>query len=299
MNNTWSLEDLYKSIARQWRTLVAVVVVVVGIAVAANFVWPERYSATAVMTVEPITVQSLGSRDVNMDTERVVATSTEVLSLAVEKLPDTTVAELRGSIEVFVPRGADVLEFKFTASDPETAADSVNAIATAYGDQRVATAQGLLDEATANLATRISELTTRFNSLGEDDPIRSSLAVQIESLRAQQAELASSAFYSGSLVSPGVAPADSTKPSVLVFIAAGLFLGVFLGVFIALIRARVTESARRWTPVSPSQLVDPPDERPTAIPHKHTNRPQPQDRLPKSQKAAPGAGRPSRGGQRP
>ena len=300
MNSTWSLEDLYRSIARQWRTVLTVVLVVVAIAVIANFVWPERYAATAVMTVEPVTVQSSASDGVNMDTERVVATSTEVLALAAEKLPDASVGELRDSAEVFVPRGADVLEFKFTSRDPQAAADSPNAIATAYGNQRVATAQRVLDEAIESLTTRIIELTGRIAALEEDDPVRASLELQVDTLQEQQANLTPSTFYSGSLVSPAVAPADSTRPALTVFIAAGLFLGMFLGVFVALTRARFAASAADQPVVPAPRHADPQDNRAAAAAatHKHADRPPQQDRLPKVERPGPES-RSARGVRRP
>src|SRR5690606_20763811 len=46
-------------------------------------------------------------------------------------------------------------------------------------------------------------------------------------------------FYSGTLVTPADPPQKSNRPSVLVFIAAGMFLGILLGAIAALIVSRV------------------------------------------------------------
>ncbi|GAB3122229.1 YveK family protein [Glaciibacter psychrotolerans] len=241
MKNTWSLEDLYTSIAREWRVLLIVILLFLGAAYGANVLWPKRYEAVALQTVEPIaTTQASGvTGNVNMDTERVVATSGEVLALAAKQLPGVAVDELADSIEVTVPKGAQVLMFTYTATTPDRAAAGANAIAKAYSEQRVATAQSVVDAAAKNLSARIADLTTQMSAYQLNSPDYNTLSLQIQTLQERQATLTSTTFYSGSLVSPAVAPSGSTKPSLTVFMAAGLFLGVFVGAFIALIRARV------------------------------------------------------------
>lgn len=241
MNDTWSLEDLYRTIGRHWVTVFLVTMLFVGAAVGANFLWPERYEAKAVLTVEPIAaVQSGGSSDsVNMETERVVATSTEVLSIAALELDGGSVKALQESIEVGVPKGSQVLEFVSTDTTATDAAAGANAVANAYSNQRVENAQRVVAEATRNLTERVSELTAQLDALIEDSLDARNIELQIQALQERQATLASATFYSGALVSPAVAPSDSTKPSLPVFLAAGLFLGFFVGAFAALIRGRV------------------------------------------------------------
>lgn len=241
MNNTWTLEDLYRGIARQWRALLIVVVVFVAGAVAAGVLWPTTYQASALLTVEPLTTQAgKGSDPVNMDTERVVATSTEVLAAAVKKLPSMTLDEVKDAAQVTVPKNAQVLNFTFTSNDPQLAADAANAIANAYSSLRVATAQNVVNEAMSNLTARMDALTAKMDALPKGSSAKNALDLQLQALQQSQATLASSTFYSGALVSPAARPTDSTKPSMLLLLAAGLFLGVLIGMFTALIRARVT-----------------------------------------------------------
>lgn len=219
--------------------LVIVVIALIG-AVAVNALWPQRYEATAVITVEPITVAGTGlsSDAVNMDTERVVASSTEVLRLASEELSGLTPAELRDGLVVTVPKGAKVLSFGYTADSPAGAAEAANAIAAAYRENRVATATRVVDEASAGIAGTIEEIATEAAALSADSPVRATLEAQLRTLQERQALLRSASFNAGSLVSPAVAPADSTKPSLPVLLAGGLFVGVFIGCFAALLRAR-------------------------------------------------------------
>jgi uncharacterized protein involved in exopolysaccharide biosynthesis len=241
VNNTWSLEDLYRGIGRQWRLLLIVTVVFLAAAVAASFLWPVRYQASALLTVEPIAVTQSGnsSNSVNMDTEKVVAKSTTVLAMAAKKLPDSSVAELEAAMEVTVPKNSQVLEFAYTGSNPERAARSANAVATAYSDHRVATAQQVVNEATANLTKRMDDLSAQMAALPANSAAKDSLSLQLQALQERQATLASATFYSGALVSPAAAPEQSTKPSFLILLAAGLFLGVLVGMFSALVRARM------------------------------------------------------------
>lgn len=257
MNDDWSLEDLYRSLAREWRVLLTIGFLCILAAVGAFFVWPINYSSSATMTVEPIVVNQSGATvgSVNMETERVVATSTEVLALAAEELPNSTVKQLRDSILVTIPKGAQVLEFTFTSENSERAAQSANAVATAYSERRVLTAQSVVDTTVESLTERIAELTTQLEALPEESPVRLTLTAQIQSLQERQVSFSSATFYPGSLVSPAVAPSASTKPSLTVFLAAGLFLGAFLGAFIALIvarakRNRIRENTRQVAPLT-------------------------------------------------
>jgi uncharacterized protein involved in exopolysaccharide biosynthesis len=259
VNNIWSLEDLYRGIGRQWRLLLIVTVVFLAAAVGASFLWPVQYQASALLTVEPIAVTQSGnaSSSVNMDTEKVVATSTTVLAMAVRELPGSSLAELEAAMEVTVPKNSQVLEFSYTGASAERAARSANAVATAYSDHRVATAQQVVNEATRNLTKRIDDLSAQMSALPANSSARDTLSLQLQALQERQATLASATFYSGALVSPAAAPEQSTKPSFLVLLAAGLFLGVLVGMFSALIRARMKleESRVRGARLSEPQLA--------------------------------------------
>ena len=240
MNQTSSLEDLYRAIARQWRVLVTVAAIAVMLAVITNFVFPLRYEANALLTVEPLAALQSdgGSIPVNMETERVVATSTEVLSRASKKIPAWTIRTLQDAVEVSVPKNSQVLDFGFSASTPEAAAAGANAIALAYNAQRVANAQRVVSEATQNIEGRVSAQVRQLDAIESGSTSRRNIELQIEALQGRLAALSSATFSAGSLISPAVAPAESTKPSLAVFIAAGLSVGVLLGSFLALARDR-------------------------------------------------------------
>ncbi len=257
---TWTLEDLYRGIARGWKALAIAIVVCLLAALAAFRVYPERYAAAAVHTVEPISVLSTGSSfaTVNMDTEQIVATSTGVLQAAADALDDgTTVRQLMDATQTEVPRGSQVLRFIVTTSSPASSAAWANAIASAYGTQRADAARDVVQQTSEELQSTIDELRERLNASDEGSPEYAATELQLEALIAEQARLLSTPFYSGSLITPAVEPGGSERPSVLVFAAGGLFLGLLLGAFAALLwdghlRRRKLESASPMTSADPA-----------------------------------------------
>ena len=238
------VEDVYRSIARQWKVLV---LVALGITVAATllgFVWPDRYTATASVTVEAIPTAADAAPNVNMETQRLIARSTEVLSLAADELDDTSVAALRTELEVTIPRGSQVLEFRVTTGSAEGSAEIANAIAAAYLDQRTAVAQRRISEASEALASTAEELRAQLAGLEPDNPLRESLEGQIRALDSQRAVLIATSIDAGTLIDPAAPPQDTNTPSLYVFTGAGVFLGLFVGAVTALVMDRVAASRR-------------------------------------------------------
>ena len=249
------LDDVFHSIARRWRWLVGVTVLMALLGLALGLLWPDRYTATASVTVEAITIGEQ-TADVNMETQRLVARSTDVLSIAAANLDDVSVAELRGALEVNVPRGSQVLEFKVTAPSAEAAAEQANAVAEAYLEQRTVAVEQRIAEASETLSTTANELATQAAGLAPDDPRRAALDSQVRALQDQRAVLIATSFDAGSLIDPAVEPTDTDKPKLYVFVAAGFFLGLFLGGFAALIRDRVARRQPKAAAGAPPEQVE-------------------------------------------
>lgn len=250
------VEDVYRSVARQWRVLVLVALAITLAAVAIGLIWPDRYTATASVTVEAIPTADEATPNVNMETQRLIARSTEVLSLAADELDDTSVAELRDQLEVTIPRGSQVLEFRVTTGNAEGSAEIADAIATAYLDNRRAVAERRISEASAALASTAEELRVQFAGIEPDNPLRESLEGQIRALDTQRAVLIATAIDPGALIDPAAAPLDPETPSLYVFASAGVFLGLLVGAFAALVMDRVVDArrsrpARRRADVAP------------------------------------------------
>ncbi|MFF2488889.1 hypothetical protein ACFVSU_20980 [Microbacterium sp. NPDC058062] len=240
MSNHWTLEDLYTGVVKSWWVLAATVFTFVAIGAAAWALLPQTYTATAQHTVEPISVLSSGSsfNTVNMETERLVATSASVLERAAAGLDDASVGALRDATVVQVPRGSQVLTFEVTTRSPERSAEWANAVATAYGETRSDNARNVVEQTTAELSESIDRLQALYDSQPPDSDARAATQLQLDALLEQKARLEATPFFPGSLVTPASAPTDSNRPGVPVFVAGGLFLGLMVGGIAALLVTR-------------------------------------------------------------
>ncbi|MFS0892617.1 Wzz/FepE/Etk N-terminal domain-containing protein [Microbacterium sp. 179-I 3D3 NHS] len=236
----WTLDDLYRRVMQSWFVLVGTILAFMLAGAAIFAVFPQTYTAQAQHTVEPISVLSSGSsfNTVNMETERVVATSTAVLQRASDTLGDVSVSTLRDATVIEVPRNSQVLMFQVTASSGTKAAAWANALAEAYGEQRTANARTVLEQTSAELDDAIQKLQDLLITQQEGSNTRAATQLQLQALLDQQARLTSTPLFSGILVTPADIPGSSNRPSIVVFIAAGLFLGMLLGGIAALLTSR-------------------------------------------------------------
>ena len=241
MATHWTLEDLYRGVMKSWWVLAGTIVLFVAIALVLFNAYPRTYTSQAEHTVEPITVLSSGStfNTVNMETERVVATSTTVLERASEALGGASVGALRASTVIEVPRGSQVLRFTVTTGSPTRSADWANALAVAYGEQRTANARTVVEQTSEQLTDSIVQLRALLDTQEVESSQYEATDEQLQALLDQQARLTATPFFSGLLVTPASAPLSSNRPSALVFVAAGIFLGALLGGIGALIVSRV------------------------------------------------------------
>lgn len=241
MATHWTLEDLYRGITKSWFVLVGTIVVLSAAGAGIFLIYPQKYTAVAQHTVEPISVLSSGSsfNTVNMETEKVIATSTSVLTRAAESLDDTSVEALRANTVIEVPRNSQVLIFQVTANSAELAAERANALATAYGEQRTDNARAVVEQTTAELSQSITQLQELLATQPEGSTERAATQLQVQALLDQQARITATPFYSGTLVTPADPPRESNRPAIYVFVAAGLFLGLLVGSIAALITSRV------------------------------------------------------------
>lgn len=245
MASQWTLEDLFRGVVRSWYVLVGTIVAFALVAVGIFLVFPQSYTAVAQHTVEPISVLSTGStfNTVNMETERVVATSATVLERAAEELDGATPSALLEATIIEVPRGSQVLTFQVTTRSASDSAEWANALARAYGEQRTANARTVVEQTAAELSTSIQRLQTLYDSQPPDSSERAATQLQLQALLDQQARLTATPFFAGILVTPATEPSSSNRPSMLVFVAAGVFLGLLLGGIASLIVSRVRGGA--------------------------------------------------------
>lgn len=236
-----TVQDLFRAIARSWPVLLVVTALSIAAAAGAYVLFPQRYTASAQHTVEPIAILSTGStfNTVNMQTESVVATSDSVLKRAASKLGGSSVSDIREATTVTVPRSSQLLTISVTTDSGATSAKWANAIATSYGEQRTANAQAVREQIAADLTKSIN----RLRALYESQPVRSSeretTQLQIQALLDQQARLAATPLFAGLLVTVATDPGSPDRPSLAIFLAGGAVVGVLLGSVVALLFTRL------------------------------------------------------------
>ncbi|MFC8679973.1 Wzz/FepE/Etk N-terminal domain-containing protein [Microbacterium ureisolvens] len=240
MPDHWTLEDLYTGVARSWWVLAVTVAAFIAAGAGAWVVVPQTYTATAQHTVEPISILSSGSSfsTVNMETERLVATSAAVLKRAARDLDDASAADLREATAVQVPRGSQVLSFEVTTASAQRSAEWATAVASAYGAMRAQNARDVVEQTTAELSRSTAQLQALYDSQVPGSDARAATEQQLDALREQQARLEATPFFPGTLVTPGTAPTDSNRPGLALFVAGGLFLGLLAGAIAALVVTR-------------------------------------------------------------
>lgn len=233
--------DPVKILNNGWKPTVIITLIFVLLAGTLQLAWPDKYEATAVITVAPVT-ESSGA--VNMDTERVVARSDSVLNTAAEELADSSTSALRERLTVNVPKGSNILQFTVSDSDAERAAQSANAIAKAYGNNRTSSAQAVTDAAMESITTRIAELEDQMSSTSNDVDERA-IELQLNSLQERLAGYSATTYNPSSIVSTAVAPSSSTTPSLTIFLAGGFFVGILISLTFVFGRERF-RAARQW-----------------------------------------------------
>ena len=266
-NSSLTLSDLFASVKKQWRPFVAIIALFGAAGIAVGVFFPQEYAATAALTVESLDVAQSSSA-VNMETERVVASSTSVLMQAVKDAPGMSVPQLKSALAVSVPKGSQVLEFSVTLDDPESAAVAANAVASAYSALRVANAEESVATASETLTARITALETKKAAEGEDSKVGRAATIQIQALEASLATLNSTTFNPGTIVSPAIAPTDSTRPSLVVFGGGAFAFGLIVATFVAMYRARSKEAAAAAT--AAAAHADATKKEGTRPPHAHS-----------------------------
>lgn len=241
--------QLSKVLTDGWKWILTAAAIGAVLGAVVGLVWPKVYEATAVMTLEQ------PGETLNMETERLNASSAAVMAIAAEEL-GVSVGEVRESTTVQVPRGALALEFLAVRSTPEEAAEFANAMAEALMTYTVS-------GQTASSQNRVTLLEERIETLeselAEADPESRRAEVLAENLTEAEGELVevelgledSRPSYA-TLVSPAQPPSSPTLPGVPVFAAGGLFAGGLLGMCVVMLWFRRSPNTAGTSQAAPA-----------------------------------------------
>jgi capsular polysaccharide biosynthesis protein len=245
------LSDLFGALRRHWGVVVAATLVGLVIGALAGLVIPGRYSATASVAVNPMTTDPLNtsadsSRAVNMATERELAECHSVAAAAAKLLGarhDLSTKAVHDATTAETVQDSQVLSVRFTGSSRAEASDGSNAVARAYLDARHEAAADQVERLEAKAQKQVDTLSALAEKAKNARASNSSpgLAerawnIQVDTLGAKLAELASLDLDPGRIVSPATPPSQRSTPGVVPLGIAGLVLGLFVGIPVALTR---------------------------------------------------------------
>ncbi len=241
------LSDIVAAVRRHWILVVFIAILGLGVGLLATFVIPVKYTATASVSVKPMTADPLSTssdstKAVNMATEEQLARSRRVAEAAVERLAparDIDVQTVIDSTTVQTPQDSLVLDITYRAPSAGLSADVANAIAESYLAVRRGDASEqieLLEKRTQEQIDRLKPLKADPDAAGATDPSRRLQGVQADALGNMLAEIARIDVTPGRFVSRAVAPSHPSTPGLMPLGIAGLFLGLIVAVPVALTR---------------------------------------------------------------
>lgn len=234
---------------RKWSILAITVVTLAG-ALFFSLRQTPVYSSSAEVLVKPTTECTFGPC-FNMQTETVIAQSSEVAGFALEELPSDE--DLDGGLSVTNTTGTEILVFSVSHTEPRSAKAQADAYAHGYLAARNDRALEQIEEATQTVAERISQLQSRLSEINEqisttvDEVERTTLTqrsgfirLQIQSLKQKLTEVNSGASVDvGQIVQDAFLPSAPVSPQPRRSAALGLVLGLILGCGVALLRDRL------------------------------------------------------------
>jgi capsular polysaccharide biosynthesis protein len=226
---TVRFRELWHRVVRRWRTALTVALLCVAVALAMGLTTPREYTATATLTVSPMTLDpfsaSSANQQINIQTEREVISSSEVAEIAADQLGnDVSPGTLLGSSSVGAPSQSQVLQVSVTAGDPQDAADRANAMAAAYLEFRSQGASDMAAERIRALDERIAEIKATDSGWG-----------QLDDLRKERSGLELVGNNPGRIIGIASPPSNPSSLGLTSFIAAGAAAGLLLAATAALV----------------------------------------------------------------
>lgn len=239
---TLKMSSLFRIFFRRWQVIVLTTIVCLIVAAAYGSSIVKVYTATAVLTVSPITTSPFSSaavnQQINITTERAILGSGQVAALAAKELGQkVSSGVLQSNSETAAPTGSQVLEVSVTLTDPASAAEQANALAQAYLQFRSQSAAAVADGYIKQLDTRIAEIQKHVNISDGDRQ-------QLSDLQQQRTALSLVADSPGTVIGFATAPTVPSSLSLKTILVVGLAGGVLLGMALALLRDRTDNKIR-------------------------------------------------------
>lgn len=259
MTNTPPTIDLhqYWGVLRA-RKLTVIITTLAAIALAAAYIVLQKpqYTAQAKVLVNPllspVAASTPKSNIPDMNTEQATAASAPVANLARAslKLSSSNGDRLLSHLNVSAASTGNILQFAYTSSDPQQAAQYVNAFAQAYVTYRNNTVLKLLAAAVRERGQKIAVLEEQLKHSGTAQRAATMSQLHDDEIQLATFQSDQSLVDGGQVIGTAVPPSSpSGKKSTLLIIAA--VVGLVLGILLALIREAMDRRIK-----SPGELGD-------------------------------------------
>jgi capsular polysaccharide biosynthesis protein len=233
-----TVEDYAALLRRRAVSLAGGVLAGLIVAVAYVVVTPPVYRATAEVLVLPLTTDLQDSprgRKVNVDDAAQLVVSAEVTEAAAAALGRGS-ATLTEAIDVTVPANTSVLQISYFSTDPDEAARTAGAFATAYLAQRRQEAADVLQARRAAAEQARTGLVEEINAA--TGPTRELLRQRLREVDEELADAVSTAVLAGRVVRDADRPTTPQSPVPLPTLLSGAAAGLLLGLGVGLLRDR-------------------------------------------------------------
>jgi capsular exopolysaccharide synthesis family protein len=260
------LRESLSLLRRRRRSIVLITLLVAALAVGYVAGRPAAYRSTALVEVRPLTIDEelqpfAADSFVNMDTEAARVTQEPVMKAAAATLGEdpnspSDLLDLIQQLEVTTKTNTTFLEISCTDRTLAGAQGCAAAVADAYIDDRVETAEDLYQDRVDAESAKIEQANEQINALSEqldqlgegEEAARTALQARIDA-QSRLIVAAQTSILSMPTASPDAAllaqsadlpAAPANKDFVSVGLLAGI-LGLALGVVLALMRERLAE----------------------------------------------------------
>ena len=251
-------EFLQKVAHRKWLVL-AMVVLVTGLAAGYSYSRPEVYSTTAQVLVRPILILPDDTDpldNISMNTEAQLVESTPVVKIAREIMGSSAgIHDLTKRLSVATPENTQILQITFTDATADGARAGAQAFARAYLEFRAQQAEDEIAEDTAaiedlilGIETEIQDLDEDIATLTTDSPQwqiaksdRRSAEARRQGLLTQVETINTASRNPGEIVQQAERPSMPISPKHQVDLALGVLLGLAAGVALASVREQLQD----------------------------------------------------------
>lgn len=249
--------------ARKWTVLI-VVAVVVGIALAYSLRQTPLYSAEARVLVKPITSNEVYIPPPNLQTEAEILASEPVAKLVSKDLGvQQPASSLLGGVAVEAVKETEVLVVNYSSADPKFARDAAESFASSYVDYRrnavleelVSAREALKKRVTAaeRELTEISQEILTAQAAGDLSLVQTldiersglisrlgSLAERLDNVQPDQAV----SLGGGEVIESALLPSAPSSPNHTRNALVGLLFGILFGIGAAFLRDRLDDRLR-------------------------------------------------------